>query len=228
MDVLTYLAVKRSGLTWQRVLGLGTQLDTARFRSHLARRLQVPPTQVQALILGEHGDSMVPIWSSATIAGLPLAQWPGCSPQLQKEAFEETKTAGAQLIKLKGGSGFRRRTSSIREVIHSLILDSSRRPTCEHAAIGSLRCSRRMPVGADCRRLRRSTATRGIDADGQGKDGHPKLGARAKRNHPAGGNAARPARGLRPHQRRNRKPNRRRLLQQPMVPASRLAPLGKP
>jgi L-lactate dehydrogenase len=125
VDVLTYLAVKRSGLAWQRVLGLGTQLDTARFRSHLARRLQVPPTQVQALILGEHGDSMVPIWSSATIAGLPLEQWPGCSPQLQREAFEETKTAGAQLIKLKGGSGFAVGLS-IREVIHALILDSRR------------------------------------------------------------------------------------------------------
>src|SRR5438105_10276542 len=89
VDVLTYLAVRRSGLPWQRVLGLGTQLDTARFRSYLGKRLQVPPTQVSALILGEHGDSMVPIWSSATIAGLPLEQWPGFSATVQKEVFEE-------------------------------------------------------------------------------------------------------------------------------------------
>src|SRR5271166_1193683 len=123
VDVLTYLAVQRAGLPWQRVVGLGTQLDTARFRSYLARRLQAPPTQVQALILGEHGDSMVPIWSSATIAGLPMEQWPGFSPTLQREAFEETKTAGAQLIKLKGGSGFAVGLS-IREVVESLILDS--------------------------------------------------------------------------------------------------------
>jgi L-lactate dehydrogenase len=125
VDVLTYLAVQRSGLPWQRVLGLGTQLDTARFRSYLARRLQVPPTQVQALILGEHGDSMVPIWSSATVAGLPLERWPGFSPQVQKEVFEETKTAGAQLIKLKGGSGFGVGLS-ICEVVHALALDSRR------------------------------------------------------------------------------------------------------
>jgi L-lactate dehydrogenase len=125
VDVLTYLAVQRSGLPWQRVLGLGTQLDTARFRSYLARRLQVPPTQVQALILGEHGDSMVPLWSSATVAGLPLEQWPGFTPQVQKEVFEETKTAGAQLIKLKGGSGFAVGLS-IREVVHALALDSRR------------------------------------------------------------------------------------------------------
>jgi L-lactate dehydrogenase len=125
VDVLTYLAVRRSGLPWERVIGLGTQLDTARFRSYLARRLQVPATQVQALILGEHGDSMVPIWSSATVAGLPLEQWPGFSPVVHREVFEETKTAGAQLIKLKGGSGFAVGLS-IREVVHALALDSRR------------------------------------------------------------------------------------------------------
>ncbi len=125
VDVLTYLAVQRSGLPWQRVLGLGTQLDTARFRSYLAQRLKVPATQVQALILGEHGDSMVPIWSSATIGGLPLEQWPGFTPNLQKEVFEDTKTAGAQVIKLKGGSGFAVGLS-IREVVHALALDSRR------------------------------------------------------------------------------------------------------
>jgi L-lactate dehydrogenase len=125
VDVLTYLAAQRSGLPWQRVLGLGTQLDTARFRSYLARRLQVPPTQVQALILGEHGDSMVPLWSSATIAGLPLEQWPGFSAQVQKEVFDETRTAGATVIKLKGGAGFAVGLA-IRDVVHSLVLDSRR------------------------------------------------------------------------------------------------------
>jgi L-lactate dehydrogenase len=125
VDVLTYLAVQRSGLPWQRVLGLGTQLDTARFRGHLARRLKVAPTQVQALILGEHGDSMVPIWSSATISGLPLDQWPGFTPVVQKDVFEQTKTSGARVIKMKGGAGFAVGLS-IREVIHAIALDSRR------------------------------------------------------------------------------------------------------
>jgi L-lactate dehydrogenase len=123
VDVLTYLAVQRSGLPWQRVLGLGTQLDTARFRGYLAQQLQVPAGQVQAMILGEHGDSMVPIWSSATVAGLPLEQWPGFSPAVQREAFEDTKTAGAQLLKLKGGSGFAV-GQSIRAVVEALLRDS--------------------------------------------------------------------------------------------------------
>jgi L-lactate dehydrogenase len=125
VDVLTYLAVQRSGLPWQRVLGLGTQLDTARLRGYLARRLQVPASQVQAMVLGEHGDSMVPVWSSATVAGLPLEQWPGCTPALLREVFEETKTAGATMIKLKGGSGFAVGLS-IREVVHALALDGRR------------------------------------------------------------------------------------------------------
>jgi L-lactate dehydrogenase len=125
VDVLTYLAVQRSGLAWQRVLGLGTQLDTARFRGYLAKALQVPASQVQAMILGEHGDSMVPIWSSATVAGLPIAQWPGFTPAVQREVFEETKSAGATLLKLKGGSGFAVGLS-IREVVESLANDNRR------------------------------------------------------------------------------------------------------
>jgi L-lactate dehydrogenase len=125
VDVLTYLAVKRSGLPWQRVIGLGTVLDTTRFRSNLAKRLKVAATQVNALILGEHGDSMTPIWSSATINGLPLEQWPGFDGNLGREVFEETKGAGAQVIKLKSGAGFAVGLS-IREVVHAIALDQRR------------------------------------------------------------------------------------------------------
>ncbi|MCG8584546.1 MAG: lactate dehydrogenase, partial [Pirellulales bacterium] len=69
VDILTYLALDRLNLPPGQVLGLGTQLDTIRFRSLIAQYLNAPPTQCKALILGEHGDSMVPIWSSATLAG---------------------------------------------------------------------------------------------------------------------------------------------------------------
>jgi len=123
VDVLTYLAVRRTGLPWQRVIGLGTVLDTTRFRSNLAKKLQVPATQVGALILGEHGDSMVPIWSSATIAGLPLEQWPGFDATTAKEIFDATKGAGAQVIKQKGGAGFAVGLS-IRAVVQAIALDS--------------------------------------------------------------------------------------------------------
>lgn len=125
VDVLTYLAVKKLGLAWQRVIGLGTVLDTTRFRSNLGKKLQVPATQVNALILGEHGDSMVPIWSSASIAGLPMEQWPGMDANVTKEIFDATKGAGAQVIKQKGGAGFAVGLS-IREVVHAIALDSRR------------------------------------------------------------------------------------------------------
>ena len=95
VDVLTYLAVQRSGLPWQRVIGLGTQLDTARFRGYLARRLQVPASQVQAIILGEHGDSMVPVWSAAQAAGLPLEKFPGWNATQAEALLKRTKGSGA-------------------------------------------------------------------------------------------------------------------------------------
>ena len=80
--MLTYLAVKQLDLPASQVIGLGTQLDTARFRSLIAEALDLPPTQVTALILGEHGDSMVPIWSAAQAGGLPLDDFPSWTAAL--------------------------------------------------------------------------------------------------------------------------------------------------
>src|SRR6516165_8881955 len=77
VDVLTYLATTQLGLPASRVIGLGTQLDSARFRSLIAEALRLPPTQVTATILGEHGDSMVPVWSAAQAGGMPLEKFPG-------------------------------------------------------------------------------------------------------------------------------------------------------
>jgi L-lactate dehydrogenase len=125
VDVLTYLAADRLNLLTNQVLGLGTQLDTIRFRSLIADKLKAAPTQVNALILGEHGDSMVPIWSSAAIGGLPLEKFPGWSPNLAGELFTRTKGSGAEVIKLKGGAGFAVGVS-IADVIHAIALDSRR------------------------------------------------------------------------------------------------------
>ncbi len=125
VDVLTYLAAERLGLPAGQVIGLGTLLDTIRFRSLIAQWLSAPPTQVSALILGEHGDSMVPIWSGATVAGLPLEKYPGWSNLLANEIFTRTKGSGAEVIKQKGGAGFAVGLA-IGEVIHAMALDSRR------------------------------------------------------------------------------------------------------
>jgi L-lactate dehydrogenase len=126
VDILTYLAEKEvSHLPAGRVIGLGTLLDTLRFRSLLAMKLGAPATQLHAMILGEHGDSMVPVWSSASVAGLPLEKYPGFSIKLGEEVFQRAKTSGAEMIKKKTGAGFAVGVS-IAEVIHAIALDSKR------------------------------------------------------------------------------------------------------
>ena len=125
VDILTYAAAKRLGLPAGQVIGLGTLLDSIRLRSLIAEKLSVPATQVSALILGEHGDSMVPIWSGATVAGLPLEKHPAWSPLVAGEIFSRTKTSGAEAIKKKGGAGFAVGLA-IAEVIHAVVLDSRR------------------------------------------------------------------------------------------------------
>src|SRR6059036_1077520 len=125
VDILTHLAVQRLGLPWPQVFGLGTMLDTSRFSSFIAQELQLAPTQVKALILGEHGDSMVPIWSSATVNGLPLAGLPQCSAGFQNAIFERTRGSGAEVIKKKGGAGWAVAVA-IRDVILAIALDQQR------------------------------------------------------------------------------------------------------
>jgi L-lactate dehydrogenase len=125
VDVLTYLAIQELDLPANQVIGLGTVLDTTRLRSMLAARLQVPPTQVDVTIYGEHGDSMVPIWSAAQIAGIPLEKFPGVTNNLIAEIETKTRGSGAEVIKKKGGAGFAVGVS-IADVVHSIALDSNR------------------------------------------------------------------------------------------------------
>lgn len=125
VDILTYVAADRLDLPPSQILGLGTQLDTIRFRSLIAQELKTAPSQVNALILGEHGDSMTPIWSSAAIGGLPLEKYPGWNNRLADEIFTRTKGSGAEVIKKKTGAGFAVGIA-IRDVIHSIALDQRR------------------------------------------------------------------------------------------------------
>lgn len=123
VDILTFLAEQRLGLPTGQVLGLGTQLDTIRFRSLIAAKLGTAPKQTSALILGEHGDSMVPIWSSATVAGLPMDKFPGWSTQLANQLFDRAKKSGAEMLRTKGGAGFAVGVA-IADVIDAVLLDS--------------------------------------------------------------------------------------------------------
>lgn len=125
VDILTSLAAAKLGLPVSQVLGLGTQLDTIRFCSLISDALKSSPTQTRALILGEHGDSMVPIWSSATVGGLPLDKYPGWNSVLAEQIFTRTKGSGAECLSKKGGAGFAVGIA-IRDVIHAIALDQNR------------------------------------------------------------------------------------------------------
>jgi L-lactate dehydrogenase len=122
VDVLTQIAVDTAGLPFSQILGLGTMLDTARFSSLIAAELKLAPTQVKALVLGEHGDSQVCIWSSASVNGLPVTKLPGFTPAVQKKIAERTRTGGAEALRLKGGAGYAV-AIAIREVVHAIALD---------------------------------------------------------------------------------------------------------
>lgn len=122
VDILTHLAVQSGIAPASRVIGLGTVLDTTRFRSLLAEYFEVDGTDVDALILGEHGDSMVPIWSSATINGVPLRSFPNYDETTVKGIFDFTKKSGAEVIRLKGGAGYAVGLA-IKVVVDAIILD---------------------------------------------------------------------------------------------------------
>ncbi|HEX8536239.1 MAG TPA: L-lactate dehydrogenase, partial [Cystobacter sp.] len=111
VDVLTYVVQKLSGLPTRRVLGSGTVLDSSRFRFLLARHLNVSVQNVHAFIAGEHGDSELPLWSSATVGSVPLMQWsvPGHSRLTEEDRgriFDNVRNAAYQIIRGKGATNY--------------------------------------------------------------------------------------------------------------------------
>lgn len=109
VDVLTYAVWKFSGLSKNQVLGSGTILDSARFRYMLSQRYEVAPTSIHAYIIGEHGDTELPVLSSATIAGVSmrkkLEQTPGLNEELE-QIFEQTRDAAYKIIDAKGSTSY--------------------------------------------------------------------------------------------------------------------------
>jgi L-lactate dehydrogenase len=109
VDVLTYATMKVSGLPWRRVVGSGTVLDTARLRYELSAHCQVDPRNVHANVIGEHGDSEVPVWSLAHVGGVGLPQFckicgRDCSQEKLNGIFERVKNAAYEIIRLKGAT----------------------------------------------------------------------------------------------------------------------------
>jgi L-lactate dehydrogenase len=109
VDILSYVAWKISGLHAGRVIGSGTILDSARFRYLLSQHTGVDPRSIHAYIIGEHGDSEVPVWSLANIAGMQLKRYceANCkdgSPAIFDEIYQQTRDAAYQIIQRKGAT----------------------------------------------------------------------------------------------------------------------------
>ncbi len=104
VDVMTYVAYKESGFERNRVFGMGNILDTLRFRSYIATELDVSREDTRALVIGEHGDSMVPLIEYASVSGVPIAKL------LARKQIEKivnlTRTSGGDVIKLKGSTTY--------------------------------------------------------------------------------------------------------------------------
>jgi L-lactate dehydrogenase len=129
VDVLTYAAYKISGLGRRRVFGSGTILDTARFRALLANHFDVDARSLHAHIIGEHGDSEVPVWSLANIAGVRLADlhgegWARHDPETMANIFRQTKEAAYHIIERKGATYYAVAAGLLR-IVEAIVRDQS-------------------------------------------------------------------------------------------------------
>ncbi|HEY9613979.1 L-lactate dehydrogenase [Allocoleopsis sp.] len=111
VDIMTYISLKLSGLPTASVIGSGTVLDTARFRYLLAEKFQVDPRSLHAYIIGEHGDSEVPVWSKVNISGMRLFEDEANDSPLEdaeniKPIFQQVKNAAYEVIQRKGATSY--------------------------------------------------------------------------------------------------------------------------
>lgn len=109
VDILTHATYRFSGLPAEQIIGSGTALDTARLRFHLGQYFEVATTNVHAMIIGEHGDSELPVWSSASIAGRSLSRRVNDHPEMREDLeviFERCRDAAYEIIDAKGSTSY--------------------------------------------------------------------------------------------------------------------------
>lgn len=130
VDVVTYAALKVSGLPRARVVGSGTVLDSSRFRYLIAQRCKVAVQSVHAVIAGEHGDSEVPLWSSASIGHVPLSDWAvqghgKLTVRERTEIFQSVKEAAYHIIQGKGATNLAIGLATAR-ILEAILRDENR------------------------------------------------------------------------------------------------------
>ena len=125
LDAMVYHAHKLSGFPKERVVGMAGVLDTARMRTFIAQELNVSVEDVQAYVLGGHGDTMVPLVRYTTVGGIPLEKW---LPQDRVEAIvQRTRDGGGEIVSLlKTGSAFYAPAAAVLQMVDSILLDKRR------------------------------------------------------------------------------------------------------
>jgi malate dehydrogenase len=128
LDAMCHVAKDVSGWPRERVVGMAGVLDTARFRTFIAWETGASAKDVQALVLGGHGDQMVPVVSGATVGGIPLRE---LVPEEKIEALvERTRKGGGECVQLLGTSAWYAPGAAVAEMVHSLALDQKRVLPC--------------------------------------------------------------------------------------------------
>ncbi len=131
LDVMTYAAFKASGLDRSRVFGMAGILDTARYRAFLATELNVSPKDIQALLLGGHGDTMVPLPRYTTVAGIPVTEL--IDSEKLTAIVDRTKSGGGELVKLMGTSAWYAPGAAAAQMVEAIVKNESRiYPVCAH------------------------------------------------------------------------------------------------
>jgi len=122
LDAMAQLALHISGFPRERVIGMAGVLDTARFRTFIAQEVGASVRDVQAYVLGGHGDTMVPLSRMCTVAGVPISQL--ISAERIEQIVQRTRDGGAEIVKLLGtGSAYFAPAASVLQMVDSILLD---------------------------------------------------------------------------------------------------------
>jgi len=125
LDVMTYLMYRMTGFPRERVIGMAGVLDSARFRAFLAMEIGVSVEDIQAMVLGGHGDTMVPLLSNATVSGVPVSKF--IKKERLAEIVQRTRDGGAEIVKLlQTGSAFYAPAASAVQMAESILKDKKR------------------------------------------------------------------------------------------------------
>lgn len=124
LDVMAYVAQETSGLDSSKVMGMAGILDTARYRSFLAQELNISPKDIQALLMGGHGDTMVPLPRYTTVAGIPVTQL--IDKDKLDAIVERTKKGGGELVGLMGTSAWYAPGAAAAQMVEAIMLDQNR------------------------------------------------------------------------------------------------------